>query len=166
MSIKFTCEHCRKEVKAPDSAAGKRGRCPYCGRTSYIPAAVEEADVLPLAPIDDEEERRRREVVTSLHQQEHDLILETGGPVQAPLEDRDDLTSEDLHHFVVNYCLDMAHGKLERAETYVARLGHFGQLGRQAVEDFLAGEAIEPGLDTIPKPVMEGYLKQLQEQLA
>jgi len=165
MSIKFTCEHCRKQVKASDSAAGKRGKCPYCGQTSYIPAPVSEGDVLPLAPVDEGEERRRQEEIKRLREKERDLIAETGGPAPVPLEFREDLTSEDLHHFVVNYCLDMARGKLDRAAVHAAKLKEFGDLGRQAVEDFLTGGASEPALKEIPKPVLEGFLKQMQQEV-
>lgn len=165
MSITFTCEHCRKQVKAPDTAAGKRGKCPYCGQSCYIPAPVDQDDVLPLAPIDEDEERRRQEMVRSLHEQERDLIAETGGAEPAPLEHREDLSVEDLYPFVVNYCLDMATSKLDRAETYVAKLKGFGPLGKLAVEDFRKGRAAEQALDIVPKPLLGGFLKQLESEL-
>ena len=38
MSIKFNCE-CGKVVSAPDTAAGRMGKCPGCGRQIRIPAA-------------------------------------------------------------------------------------------------------------------------------
>ncbi len=39
MSIQFTCENCQKNLKVPESAAGKRGRCNQCGHLNTIPAA-------------------------------------------------------------------------------------------------------------------------------
>src|ERR1017187_3310117 len=108
MSITFRCEHCRKDVQAPDSAVGKRGKCPFCGHSSYIPEPVNEEDVLPLAPVDEEEERRHQQEVHQLFEQERDLIAQTGSKPEAPLDQREDVKTEDVHHFVVNYCLDMS----------------------------------------------------------
>jgi len=165
MTIKFRCEHCHKEVNAPDTAAGKRGKCPYCGQGSYIPAPVSDEDVLPLAPIDEEEERRRQEEIHALLKQERELIAESKGEPPVPLEHREDLDTEDLHHFVVNYCLDMGGGRLDRAQAHVQKLKSFGQKGIGAVNDFITGRAGEPALKNIPRPVLMGFLKQLSERL-
>ena len=36
--IKFSCEHCGKDnITAPDTAAGKRGKCPACKQVVSIP---------------------------------------------------------------------------------------------------------------------------------
>ena len=165
MTISFRCEHCHKDVKAPDSAAGKRGKCPFCGQSSYIPAPIEPDDIPDLAPIDEEEERRRQEHIRQLRQQERDLIAETGGAVPPPLEQREDLAAEDLHHFVVNYCLDMFNGKLGRAGAHAQKLKEFGQAGADALKDFQAGKAAEPALGGIPEPVLQGFLKELAEEI-
>ena len=162
MAITFQCEHCGKEVKAPDGAGGKRGKCPHCGQSSYIPTPVTKDDAIPLAEIDTEEEKQRRKEEQALLEQERELIAETAPPQSVPLEQREDLTSEDLHHFVVNYCMDMAAGKLDRAETHIEQLKKHGQLGVTAVDDFLKGEVTEPALGDIPAPVLQGFLKQLR----
>lgn len=167
MPITFQCEHCRKQVKAPDGAGGKRGKCPHCGQSNYIPMpTTDDDDGIPLAKIDTEEEKRRREEEQALLEQERELIAETAPPQGPPLEQREDLTSEDLHHFVVNYCLDMAAGKLDRAETHIEQLKKHSQLGVTAVDDFLKGEVTEPALGDIPAPVLQGFLKQLRGNVA
>ena len=165
MAITFHCGHCHKQVSAPDSAGGKRGECPYCKQSTYIPASVSDEEVPVLAPIDEKEEQHRRAVIDELRAQERDLIAETGGPEPVPLENRDDLTPEDLYHFVVNYCLDMAGGRLERAATCVDELKIFGHLGPAAVADFQDGRATEPALDDIPAPVVQGFLTELAAEL-
>ncbi|MFB3892271.1 MAG: RNHCP domain-containing protein [Phycisphaerae bacterium] len=166
MTITFKCQRCQKEVQAPDAAAGKRGKCPFCGNSVHIPEPVAEGDILPLAPIDQEEERRREEERHRLLRQQKDLLSETGGQqTEPPLEQREDLSPEHLHHFVVNYCLDMAGGKLDRAETYVPQLKKFGVTGRAAVDDFLSGRALEPALDSIPARVLQGFLAELRDKL-
>jgi len=170
MAITFECEHCRKQVEAPDSAAGKRGKCPYCGETSYIPAPLGEDDEIPLAPIDEAEERRRQEEERRLVHEEDPLLEAEGnlggkGGAYTPLEHRKDVSAEDLHHFVVNFCLDMSASKLNRAPRHAEELREFGNTGLQAVEDFLSGKVIEPALDGIPTGVLHGFLKELRERL-
>jgi phage FluMu protein Com len=166
MGITFRCEHCRKEVEAPDAAAGKRGKCPFCRKSNYIPAPVSEEDVLPLAPVDEQEERRRAEKVQKLLEEEKELLEEQRGEAAPPLEQREDLASEELHHFVVNYCLDMANSKLERAGVHVKRLKEFGGLGVEAVDDFIDGNAAEPALEAIPPKVLQGFLSELKSQVS
>jgi len=165
MAITFRCQRCHKQISAPDSAGGKRGKCPYCGHSTYIPAPVSDEDVLDLAPIDEEAERERQATVARLRARERELIAETGGAEPVPLEHRDDLSSADLYHFVVNYCLDMAAGNLDRAATHAAELKKFEKPGIEAVKDFQSGGVSEPALGGIPAPVVQGFLKQLAEEL-
>jgi len=165
MTITFQCEHCRKEVKAPDDAAGQRGKCPFCGETSYIPTEVSEDDVLPLAEVDEQEERERERKMQQLVEDEQARLSEEDLKQEIPLDQRDNVSSHDLHHFVVNYCLDMAEGKMERAAQHAAKLKNYGHTGSQAVEDFLTGNALEPALDKLPAKVRNGYLNQLAETL-
>lgn len=165
MTIKFECEHCRKTVEAPEAAGGKRGKCPYCGQSNYIPAPLGEDDVLPLAPIDEQEDRRSARERHSLIEQERDMLVEMDRHPETPLEQREKLTSKDLQHFVVNYCIDAANGNLERAESYVPQLRKFGQTGLQAVEDFISGNALEPAMDFIPRRVLQGFLTKLRDRL-
>ena len=165
MSITFQCEHCHKEVKAPESAAGKRGKCPHCQQSCYIPTPVADEDLYDVAPLDDEGERRREEELRRLREQEKQLLAEDKDAPSEPLDQREDVSNEDLHHLVVNYCLDLAGSKLPRAATHVKKLQGFGAAATQAVDDFLSGGVTEPALDGIPAPVLQGFLKQLREQL-
>lgn len=43
MSISVTCAQCGKAVKAPDSASGRKGKCPDCGAIIEIPVATQSA---------------------------------------------------------------------------------------------------------------------------
>jgi hypothetical protein len=164
MPITFDCSTCGRQVTAPDSAAGKKGKCPYCGQANDVPFLIDEQedDLIPLAPIDEDEERRIQQERRRLYEQEQDLIGELGRPPPEPLEDREKLASEDLHHFVVNYCLDMAGGRLPRAAQHADQLKRHGILGIRAVDDFLGGTVREPALEHIPKPVLQGLLKELR----
>lgn len=165
MAITFRCEHCHKSINAPDDAGGKRGKCPYCKQSTYIPAPVDDEELYDLAPVDEEAEKKEREFQKQLFEKERDLIAERGGDSSAPLEHKEDLSSEDLHHLVVNYCLDMYGGKLDRARKHVQDLKKYRYTGLQAVEDFQTGKAEEPVLDQVPEKLREGFLKQLREEL-
>lgn len=47
MSIKVTCGSCGKTLKAKDSAAGKKAKCPDCGSVMQIPDLVYDAEEVP-----------------------------------------------------------------------------------------------------------------------
>ena len=165
MALTFKCEHCHKKVSAPDSVGGKRGTCPFCKESTYIPMPVSEDEILDLAPIDDEEEQNRQKLESELWAQERDLIAQTGGADAVPLSERDDLSSEDLHHFVVNYCIDMAAGNLNRAHKHADELREFGKLGVDAVKYFQIVQGNEPALAEIPPPVVQGFLADLADRI-
>jgi len=40
MPIEFPCPTCHQQVRTPDAAAGKKGKCPNCGTLVMIPAPV------------------------------------------------------------------------------------------------------------------------------
>ena len=44
MPIRVTCSNCSKVLNAPDSAAGKKGKCPACGEFFDIPAVTPPAE--------------------------------------------------------------------------------------------------------------------------
>ena len=176
MPIKFECTECHKIVTAPDAAGGKRGKCPFCGRLVNIPLPAppppppppeeEDPDLIPLAPIDEDEERKLAQERKALYDQEQSL-LEAMVPSEdsVPLEQREDLSSEDLHHFVVNYLLDMFDGNLARAGMHADKLRSLGFAGIGAVDDFLEGKADEPALGHIPAPIREGFLRELKARV-
>ncbi len=165
MTITFRCEKCHNKVEAPGSAAGKRGKCPHCGASSYIPAPVKAEDIIPLSPVDEAEERSHQEEIKTLMEKERDLIHETGGEPETPLEHREDLSSEDLRHLVVNFCMDRFNGNVERAEEAIHKLKQFKFTAIEAVEDFEKGKAVEPVLDIVPKKLIHAFLKDLKEHL-
>ena len=169
MPIKFRCEHCGKKVEAPDNAGGRRGRCPYCGQSCYIPAPVAEDEVYELAPEDETELERQRREKAELRAQEEALMAESGQrePLPpTPFEQREDLKPEDLYHVVVNYCLDLADSKLDRAQVHLEQLRKVRRTALAAVDDFLRGKALEPALEKIPAKLLRGFLNQLREALA
>ncbi len=166
MTITFECEHCGKEVQAPDEAGGRKGTCPFCKKSNFIPAAESEDDLIPMAPIDEDDEKQQANLVRELMAKERDLRATAGEETPVPLEHKEDLGSEDLHHFVVNYCMDMAAGQTDRATNHVIQLNKFGSKAMDAIDDFVSGKALEPTLDTIPRKHLQQYLADLQRRLS
>lgn len=50
MSIPVTCPGCGKNLKAKDSMAGRKVKCPHCAHPLTIPGAEEDTSAIPLAP--------------------------------------------------------------------------------------------------------------------
>jgi len=161
MTIRFRCEACNKTVEAPDSAAGKRGKCPYCQHSCFIAAPVSEDDLIPLSPMEDEPAPADPDV----ERVEKQLLHEMSGEEDTPLEHKEDLKSEDLHHFVVNYVMDMFNGNLERAEVSARKLKKFKFTAIEAVQDFQRGKAKEDVLGALPPKVLKGFLEALLDKL-
>ncbi len=71
MPIPVTCPHCHATLKAPESAAGRKVKCPKCSQPMFVPAADEEpleaVQAAPPAPsrrlaplpVDDDEDYER-----------------------------------------------------------------------------------------------------------
>jgi hypothetical protein len=165
MTIQFQCVHCQKEVQAPDAAGGKRGKCPFCGTSNYIPAPVKEEDAIPLAPLDDEDERRRKKEVEDLLRQERELLAETGGQPADPKEDSGGVSKQELRALVVKYCRHMHAGKLPKAEADTDLLREQGSQALGIVDDFMTGKEIDPDLANIPGGLLQGFLRQLKQQI-
>lgn len=167
MSIKFRCEHCGKSVEAPDAAGGKRGRCPYCQGSNYIPTPVAEEDILDLAPEDEQENARRKAEEEAIRRQERELLAEMGprDAVAPPLEEKANVEGNDVEHFVVNYCLDLVDSKLDRAQITFEKMKKFRRACLDVTNDFIDGKKKEPALAAIPPKLLAGILTQLRKQL-
>ena len=165
MTIKFNCQQCRKEIQAPDAAGGKRGKCPYCATSNYVPMPVAEDDTIPLAPVDEQDELQRQKEIEELLRQERALLAETGEEPSERGAESDAGGATDLRQLVVEYCLDMHKGKLPKAQATAAALKKNPSAALRLVGDFMSGREIEPGLATMPGALLQGFLRQLRGQL-
>ncbi|UCC30151.1 MAG: hypothetical protein JSU86_18375 [Phycisphaerales bacterium] len=173
MSIELHCPQCQKLIRAPEDAGGKRGKCPYCENSVYIPMPADEGEEIPLAPIDDAEERRaeelRRESVEYAAAVDHvvdsgtgaeDAPSSTDDPGSAGPSDRIAGMSEDVDAFVNA----MGESQLAEANAAAARLKRAGTRARDYVEGLLLDEML-PTYDNVPPPVVQGFLKTLLNRL-
>ncbi len=51
MPIQVTCQSCRGKFNAPDSAAGKKTKCPTCGGVIQIPTPAPAEEILEAEPV-------------------------------------------------------------------------------------------------------------------
>lgn len=174
MSIELHCPQCQKLIRAPDEAGGRRGKCPYCKNSVYIPRPPDETEELALAPLDEEEERQAEEArreslryVASVDKAKDSKFLTgdatsavTGPPPVPSAGERGNLAAE-----VETFIIAMRDSKLEAAEAAAARLKQFGAQARDYVQGLLVDE-IPPQYENVPAPVVQGFLKALLSQLS
>ncbi|RME39186.1 MAG: hypothetical protein D6788_05985 [Planctomycetota bacterium] len=168
MSIELHCTRCQKLIRAPDNAGGKRGKCPYCGHSMYIPMPVE--DEIPLAPVDEEEERRAEEERKRAIRYAADVAHATGGDAswenEPPPPSLSGVAPEsiDLGAEVEAFIRAMGASKLDEAEAAVHRLRHAGDRAVAYVEQ-QDPKALAELCGDLPLPVVKGFLKTLLGRL-
>lgn len=171
MAIQFHCEHCGKVVKTGDEHAGKRGRCPHCKNSVYIPTPSDELEPLDIKPIDEEDERERerlkeesRDVVNSIRH-EKDPPPEAAGPPSVPEPVGDlRLPEEDVESLVIEYAQCMSNSRLEEADKLATRLRQNPTATNEVVERFLMDEIPPKPLQGIPRQLLNGFLRQLKSK--
>lgn len=172
MSIELHCPQCQKLIRAPDTAGGKRGKCPYCGNSVYVPMPPEGDDIIPLAPVDEEEIRReaelRRELteVTAAVDHMTETIPETDDPppsdaVPVTIHSSDET---DLDGDVEAYVLAMGESMLDAAEAAAESLKSAGPKARKHVREIMRSKT-PPSFGSIPPPLVKGFLKTLYDRL-
>ena len=172
MSIEFHCPQCSKVIRAPDSAGGKHGKCPYCEGKVYIPTAADDSEEIGLAPVDETDVQREQNLkkeaarYSAAMSRETDAPPETagespeprasgGGPVGAP---------DDLDEAVEQFVLAMRDSKLDEADRIVKGLMSAGARAFEHVQNMIA-DPPPPAVADIPKPLYQGFLKTLLERL-
>lgn len=170
MSIEIHCSKCQKLIKAPDDAGGRRGKCPYCKSSVYIPTVSSDDETIPMAPLDEDEERHARELHSEAAQYTAavDHVRDAGPDEPAPGMDGDDTEpagevpelAEDVEAFV----LAMRDSNLDDAEAAAARLKKVGTRGRDYVQGLIVDEML-PDFPDVPTPLVRGFLKALASRL-
>ncbi len=175
MSIELNCPQCEKQIRAPDNAGGKYGKCPYCETKVYIPAPADDEGEIGLAPIDEEEERRERELIresvryAAAFDKESDKLppegaMPKGGGGRPVQHEPPPGEVVDLGDEVEAFVVAMRDSKLDAAERVVRKLKGQGARARDYVEGLMLDPA-PPPLGNVPKPLMQGFLKSLLGRL-
>lgn len=179
MAIEFHCEHCNHLIKASPEAAGRTGKCPYCGGETYIPSPVEEdSGELPLAPLDQDDEQQRRKEAAEAAAVQRQLLREQAapgetksrrrppGPPTVAAEAAGRPSARQLNSLVAQYVEAMSEGRLERAGELTAEMSKHRSLVLPILDE-VANENLSAsfGLPPLPRPVLQGFLKQLRTKL-
>lgn len=163
MPIEFHCPKCNQQIRAPDDAGGKRGKCPSCQQSVYIPTPVDKIEPLELTPLDEQEERERERML-----EETRRLAEAASQVtRAPQAGADGGATPmqrlpDADRQVIQYVKAMAEGRLEEAEQFAAVLRRHPDQADEAIQRLTMDEMPPDELADVPRPVLLGFLKQLQ----
>ncbi len=173
MSIELHCPHCGKLIRAPDEAGGKRGKCPYCGNSAYIPTpAADDSGEIGLAPIDEEDERHeeelRRESIAYTTALDKEAVVDAddesagdAGARQPEIPGEVIDVAGEVEHFI----LAMRDSKLDEAERAVAALKETGTRATDYIQGLMVDE-MPPQIENVPPPLMKGFLKTLLGRLS
>jgi hypothetical protein len=171
MAIEFHCSHCGHLVRTANEHAGKRGKCPSCHNSVYIPTPSEELEPLDLAPLDDSERREQQRAEEESRRIARALLAEKGEPTPELARGGDDDTPEplgdarlpvDMESMVTDYVLAMAEGDLSEAENLAVQI-RLHSKEAEPIIDRLSNDEMPPRrLTKVPRGVLIGFLKQLR----
>jgi len=172
MSIEFHCEHCGKTVRTGSENAGKRGKCPHCQNSVYIPTPSEELEPLPIAPLDESGDQRQQELLEESRNLARRILHEKDVPHEshAPAGPRSDslgdarLLAANMEGLIIEYALCMAQGKLAEAAELAAEIRTNMKVAEEVMLNITRDEVPPPQLAKIPRPVLVGFFKQLREK--
>lgn len=175
MGIEFHCARCSKLIRAPDAHGGKRGKCPYCKGSVYVPTPLAEGEEIDLAPVDEQDERRRAELEAETRRLQGELAREDQEPSESRGSARrggarSDRAAQgdpapDIAPLVVRFVRAMQGSLLEEAEQIVAELKPHAHRARQHIQALMVDEIPPPGLEHIPPGLFKGFLRTLLERL-
>ncbi|MHC4519915.1 MAG: hypothetical protein ACYTAS_15105 [Planctomycetota bacterium] len=166
MSIKFHCEYCGKKIDAPDTAGGKRGKCPACHNKVYVPQ-MDADDELRLAPVDETEEERQKRLLSETFQLTQHILQEKGtsdgsGPSGPAAGAGDDAVTEAI----VQYLRQMADGDLDSAKETVQTIAAHRREAKSILEQMATSDPAAPALQDIPAQVLSGLIRNLRTRIS
>jgi len=168
MSVELHCPKCGKLIRAPDDAGGKRGKCPYCKETVYVPSPNPEHEEIPVAPLDEEEiehERElRREAISYAAALDHETATDAGEGTGSGRRDAgsalDPGETIDVDYEVEAFVLAMRDSKLDAAERIIKKLMKARIQARDYIQGVLMDE-MPRQFENVPAPLAQGFLKTL-----
>ncbi len=169
MAIEFHCDHCGKKIRTGDESAGRRGRCPYCKQSVYIPTPREKIELLDLAPVDEEHERELEAMRDETRRLASNLLRDKEAPPEPAGGTRGDARRDvaepkaDPETLIVQYAVHMASGDLPAADELAAEIRQDLAAAEQVMDRILMDEMPPAQLAQIPRPVLVGFFKRLRQ---
>ncbi len=171
--IRVTCEHCNHAIKAPREAAGRRGKCPHCHNSVYIPTPESELDEMPLE-LEDEQthsaaqrlEREAAEVAAALRRETKEAPESAVTPQrEAPAPRKTALDATEINDLIIRYLLAMQVSELERAEALTAKLKGAARQAKSKIQQMMVDSMRPEAVRSMPDGLYQGFLRKLLEQL-
>jgi hypothetical protein len=168
MPIKLHCDHCGKEIKAPDAAGGKWGKCPACHNKVYVPLPATDDDELKVAPLDESELEKQQQLMAETFQLTRDILQEQGmpEPPAAPGGPAADISEQQLTEYIVRYLRQMVAGRLDEAQHTAERIVPHRRKATVILDQFARSDAPDPELEDIPKQVLSGLIRNLRTRIS
>lgn len=174
MPIEFHCNHCGKQVRAPDEAGGKHGKCPACHQSVYIPLPDAELEPLSLTPVDESFEREKARLMRETHEMEARVLRDrdaqpergpargaSGGATARPVVPQ--MSFAEMNDLVIQYAAAMMEGKLAEADALAVDIRKHPKIADDVIQRISGDEIPPPRLAKIPKPLLAGFFRQLRE---
>ena len=170
MGIGFTCESCKKKIKAPDHAGGKYGKCPNCNHRCYIPLPKSDDEPeLTLAPIDENAESQMDALMKETRSLTHHILQERKMPDE---NDSNDSAGEKTaaEKEVIKQCIlylrQMADGDLKPADKTFKTLKKNKKPALRVLSSMARAERPEPELSDLPDPILQGLIHDVERKLS
>lgn len=160
--IEFHCQFCTKLIRTADENAGKHGNCPACHQKVYIPTPEDQIEPLKLAPIDAASEAEQRRLDAEAKAVARQLLHEREVPAGAARPSA--AAAPDMETVVVQYVLLMSQGALEKAQALAADIRRNMKAAEPVIQRLSMDDIPPPQLAKVPRPVMIGFLRQLQHK--
>ncbi len=170
MTIKLHCDHCGKEIKAPDDAGGKWGKCPACHNKLYVPLPAVADEELKVAPLDESELQKQRQLMAETFRLTRDILQEQNaseapaGPGALPVAA--EISEQQLTEYIVRYLRQMVDGRLDEAQRTAERIVPHRRKATVILDQFAKSDAPDPELEDIPKQVLSGFIRNLRTRIS
>ncbi|MCI0498613.1 MAG: hypothetical protein L0Y36_02885 [Planctomycetales bacterium] len=169
MSIQLHCEACKKKIKAPDTAGGKWGNCPFCKHRCYIPLPKSDDEPeLKLAPIDPSDETsfdqlmRETKTLTQTLLQQNAVIEEPSGSEGSTRTAQE----KEIIKQCILYLRQMADGELGPAASTLSDLKKNKKIALRLLSSMARTERPEPELADLSNAVLQGLIRDASAKLS
>jgi hypothetical protein len=167
MAILFHCENCGKEIKAPDTAGGKWGKCPGCHNKVYVPS-IEAEEELKLAPIDNREAEREKQLMAETYKLTQDILKErevVNGAEPQAAGAMYEMGDKELTTNIIKFFLQMSYGDLDEAEKTAVLISPFKTKAAGIIDQIALSDTPEPELAEISPQVLAGFIRTLRSKI-
>ena len=171
--IQVKCDHCNHIIKAPRKAAGKRGKCPHCQNSVYVPTPEDELDEIPLAPVDESADERARRLEREAFEVASALRREAASPddkepaaaPEAAAARGPATPAVDVGDAIVEYLRAMQASDLPGAERAARELKAVARAAKSKIQQMMVDSMPPAAVRNMPSGLYQGFLRKLLEQL-